>query len=88
MSEETDIPRNEEAGLDIAPNTQISAAIDKILANPELISMVASVLGGTSSAKADTVSNTIKRATRFTWKEFLTAICISESLPPTLTEKW
>ena len=58
MSEETDIPREEDAGLDIAPNTQISAAIDKILANPELISMVASALGGASPIKKEVASNT------------------------------
>ena len=52
MNEASDTPReNQAASLDIAPPTQISAAIDKILANPELISMVASALGGTSSEK-------------------------------------
>lgn len=60
MSEETDIPREENPEpLDFSPPTQISAAIDKILANPELISMVASALGGTDSAKKDAVPNTV-----------------------------
>ncbi len=59
MNEASDTPReNEAASLDIAPPTQISAAIDKILANPELISMVASALGGASSEKKDTPSDT------------------------------
>ena len=57
MNEASDTPReNDAAPLDIAPPTQISAAIDKILANPELISMVASALGGASSEKKDTAS--------------------------------
>lgn len=64
MNEASDTPReNQAASLDIAPPTQISAAIDKILANPELISMVASALGGTSPEKKDTPSDTKASAT-------------------------
>lgn len=59
MSEETDIPKGEDSTLlDAAPPSQISAAIDKILANPELISMVASALGGASSEKKNTPADT------------------------------
>lgn len=70
MSEETELKQDNEAALsDIAPPTQISTAIDKILANPELISMVASALGGGAAERkeditpSDSTKSTVNKAT-------------------------
>ena len=51
MSEDTELEREREDAADASLSPQISSAIDKILANPELITMVASALGGSAAEK-------------------------------------
>ncbi|MBO5416575.1 MAG: hypothetical protein J6A83_08115 [Clostridia bacterium] len=53
MSESNDAVKSRDPTADAGDGLQISAMIDKIMANPELIGMVASALRGSEPAPAD-----------------------------------